>query len=186
MMTYLVLFVLLAAIGWATPFAPRQPFATPTAHRSTTGATTATSSTRLPMVPKFDGDKWVAQSEAELPSAGYGIGKTFLLQGPEPFLKRLFQPDDYEQGVLKFMAMDKCDRNTAQGNMDAYLRNPQDWAFNRMEAEKRGTTINYTKLEVKEIVLVLTWSSIVAALGGRTLYCLVTGVSFVSNHCCCG
>ena len=184
MMTFLMLFVLLAVlVGWATPFAPCQPCAMSATRRPTKSATPLA---LLHMVPKFDGDKWVAQSEAELPSAGYGIGKTFLLQGPEPFLKRLFQPDDYEQGVLKFMAMDKCDRNTAQGNMDAYLRNPQDWAFNRMEAEKRGTTINYTKLEVKEIVLVLTWSSIVAALGGRTLYCLVTGVSFVSNHCCCG
>ena len=31
-------------------------------------------------------------------------------------------------GVLKFMAKDKVDRNTAQAEMDAYLQNPNDWA----------------------------------------------------------
>ena len=34
----------------------------------------------------------------------------------------------HHAGVLKFMAGDKVDRNTAQAEMDAYLQNPNDWA----------------------------------------------------------
>jgi hypothetical protein len=75
----------------------------------------------LAMAPKFDGEKWVTTSPEEEPSAGYGAEKTLLLHGPKPFLNRVFQPDDYEQAVLKFMAGDKCSRDDAQGNMDKYL-----------------------------------------------------------------
>jgi hypothetical protein len=36
-------------------------------------------------------------------------------------------PDDYQQAVYKFQAKEQCDINTAQGNMDAYFENPNDW-----------------------------------------------------------
>lgn len=77
----------------------------------------------LHMAPKFDKstERWIATSPEETAEAGYGIGKTLLLQGPKPFFHRLFQPDDYEQAVLKFMAVEKVSREQAQGNMDAYL-----------------------------------------------------------------
>jgi len=157
------------SLGFAASFAPR--------------ATTNTrSSFFLKMAPKFDGEKWLPQSKDDMPSAGYGVGRTFLLQGPKPVFTRLFQPDDYEQAVLKFMASDKCDRRTAQGNMDAYLRNPQDWMFNRMEEEKRGMKYNYVDIDFKNIVLVLTWSAIVSLVVGRAAYSLANGVDFVS--CC--
>jgi hypothetical protein len=78
-------------------------------------------STSVFMAPKWDGEKWVPTSPEEGPEAGYGPGKTLLLQGPKPFLTRIFQPQDYEQAVLKFMAGDKCSRDEAQGNMDLYL-----------------------------------------------------------------
>jgi hypothetical protein len=57
----------------------------------------------LSMVPKYDKktSKWAPSSPSEGPEAGYGIGKTLLLRGPKPFLHRVFQPDDYEQAVLK-------------------------------------------------------------------------------------
>lgn len=75
------------------------------------------------MVPKYDGSKWIATVPNEDgPQAGYPPTKTLLLHGPRPYLTRLFQPDDYEQAVLKFMASDKVSRVEAQGNMDAYLR----------------------------------------------------------------
>lgn len=84
----------------------------------------ATKSWALSMAPKYDKvvGKWsVTNPATEGPEAGYGIGKTLLLRGPKPFFHRLFQPDDYEQAVLKFMAGEKCSRIEAQGNMDAYL-----------------------------------------------------------------
>jgi len=84
-------------------------------------ATVAARSSALQMAPKWDGEKWQPSGPEEEPGAGYGIGKTLLLHGPKPFFNRVFQPDDYEQAVLKFMAQDKCGRIEAQGNMDFYL-----------------------------------------------------------------
>merc|ERR1719148_391635 len=45
-------------------------------------------------------EKWSPSSDEEGPEAGYGIGKTFLLHGPEPTFQRLFRADNYEQAVL--------------------------------------------------------------------------------------
>jgi hypothetical protein len=130
------------------------------------------------MAPKFVGSKWVPQGPDDEPSAGYDILGTILRQGPEPALQRIFNADDYEQAVLKFMATEKCDRNTAQGNMDAYLRNPPDWTYIRMEDEKRGYVRDYVTLKPKEIAKVAVWSSIVFGLAGRAVYCGITGSSF--------
>jgi hypothetical protein len=131
------------------------------------------------MAPKYIKDKWVPQSDAEMPSAGYDVFGTLLRQGPQPALTRIFQPDDYEQAVLKFMAGDNCDRNTAQGNMDAYLRNPADWTFSRMEEERRGYKRDYVTIQPKDVALVLVWSTFVSAVVGRGVYCIINGVDFV-------
>jgi hypothetical protein len=136
------------------------------------------STTTLSMAPKFVGNKWVPQGPEDEPSAGYDTLGTILRQGPEPAITRIFNPDDYEQAVLKFMATEKCDRNTAQGNMDAYLRNPPDWTYIRMEDEKRGYVRDYVTLKPKEIAKVAVWSSIVFGLAGRAVYCGITGSSF--------
>jgi hypothetical protein len=82
------------------------------------------SSSSLSMAPKYDQktQKWSATKPEEGPGAGYSPTKTLLLHGPKPYFQRMFTPDDYEQAVLKFMAGDKCSRDVAQGNMDAYLR----------------------------------------------------------------
>lgn len=134
--------------------------------------------TILDMV-KFDGEKWVTQKPEETSENDYPLINTLLLHGPKPFLTRVFQPDEYEQAILKFMAGDKCDRINAQGNMDAYLQNPNDWAFNRMEEQKRGVKYDYVTLEAKQVVLVLAWSSVVFAFVGRGVYSISNGVGFV-------
>jgi hypothetical protein len=87
--------------------------------RQTTG-----SSSSLSMAPKYDTttEKWSPSKPEEGPEAGYPPTKTLLLHGPKPYFQRIFTPDDYEQAVLKFMSGDKCSRDVAQGNMDAYLR----------------------------------------------------------------
>jgi hypothetical protein len=115
-------------------------------------------------LPRYDGklQKWIPTGPNQLPDAGYPPTKTLFLQGPRPFITRIFQPDDYEQAVLKFMAGDQItSRDKAQGNMDAYLRNPQDWMFNRMESQRKGFEIDYTKISTKDVVLVTVWSGIV-------------------------
>jgi hypothetical protein len=84
----------------------------------------ASFSSSLSMAPKYDKSTqlWAPTKPEEGPEAGYAPSKTLLLHGPKPYFQRIFTPDDYEQAVLKFMAGDKCSRDVAQGNMDAYLR----------------------------------------------------------------
>ena len=115
-MMKLIAFLLLPS--WAAAFAPiivgKMQFST----------------TLLNMAPKFDKtqNKWLPTSPEEEPEAGYDIWGSLLRQGPNPFFNRLLRGEEYEQGVLKFMAGDNVDRNTAQAEMDAYLQNPNDWA----------------------------------------------------------
>lgn len=137
-----------------------------------------TRSTTIHMV-KFDGEKWIAQKPEETSEFDYPLVNTLLLHGPKPFVTRIFQPDEYEQAILKFMAGDKCDRITAQGNMDAYLQNPNDWAFNRMEEQKRGVKYDYVTLQPKQVVLVVVWSAVVFGVVGRAVYSISNGVGFV-------
>lgn len=143
---------------------------------STISSTTPSSDYGLAMAPRFDKTEnmWIATGPEEEPSAGYDVWGSLLRQGPSPFLTRVFKPNDYEQAVLKFMAGDKCDRLEAQGNMDAYLRNPSDWQYNRV----KGYDVDYVTLRVKTIVLTLVWSTLVLSLVGRGIYSLETGDNF--------
>jgi hypothetical protein len=135
----------------------------------------------LRMAPKYDGSRWYPSSSDDGPEAGYPPINTLLRHGPKPWFTRVFQSEDYEQAVLKFMAGDKCDRSTAQGNMDAYLRNPQDWQFNRFEEQKRGVKYDYVTINATDVALVAVWSSVVLGFGGRAVYIAITGEGFVRD-----
>jgi hypothetical protein len=60
----------------------------------------------LGMAPRFDKQlsKWVPASPEEGPEGGYDIWGTVIRHGPVPFFNRIVKADEYEQGVLKFMA----------------------------------------------------------------------------------
>lgn len=49
---------------------------------------------------------------------------SLLRQGPVPFLIRITNPSTYDQAVNKYMNIEKCDKLTAQANMDAYFQDP--------------------------------------------------------------
>lgn len=134
----------------------------------------------LSMAPRFDKktQKWYPTKPEEGPEAGYPVINTLLLHGPKPWFQRVFQPEEYEQAVLKFMAGDKCDRKEAMGNMDAYLNNPNDWAFNRFAYENGGYKPDYVTLKQEALILTLTWSAIVLTVGGRVAWSLATGNDF--------
>mmetsp|Transcript_29571 Transcript_29571/g.61834 ORF Transcript_29571/g.61834 Transcript_29571/m.61834 type:complete len:175 (-) Transcript_29571:198-722(-) len=155
-------------------------FVTPNAARSATVA--------VSMAPKYDkkAGRWEITSPEEGPEGGYGPAKTLLIGGPKPFISRVATPDDYEQAVLKFMAGEKCSREVAQGNMDRYLENAQDWAFERFECEKKGRPYpQYHIVKTKQIALTLVWAGIVAVVGGRAAFSLATGTyywSFLSSQ----
>jgi ABC-type glycerol-3-phosphate transport system substrate-binding protein len=55
---------------------------------------------------------------------------------------------------------------------------PNDWAFNRFEEEKKGFKVNYTTINSEQVTLTLTWSALVVACAGRAFIALQTGVNF--------
>ena len=132
-----------------------------------------TTSTLLHMAPKFDKklNKWVPSSPEESAAAGYDVWGSLLRQGPTPFFTRIFQAENYDQGVMKMMAGDGLDRNTAQAEFDAYLQNPNDWAYNRLN----GYKIDYLTLKTKQLALNLVWAAGILTLLGRGAYCAATG-----------
>lgn len=129
------------------------------------------------MAPRFDKDsqKWFATLDEERPSAGYNIVGSLYRAGPVPFIQRIVNADTYEQAVLKYMAQEGCDRVEAQGNMDAFLENPQDWAYQKM-SEKNGAAVKdyaNANMEPKQIVLSTIWACIVFVFA----YDVITGVA---------
>jgi hypothetical protein len=87
-------------------------------------------STALLMAVRFDkaAGKWFTDDPEEMVGSSYGPIGSLYRAGPKPFLQHLLNPETYDQAVLKYMAQAGCDRTEAQGNMDAFLENPQDWA----------------------------------------------------------
>lgn len=155
----------LSLFGYVTCF-------TVSSHSSSVFKNRPSSCTSLSMAPKFDKQqqKWVASSPDEELVAGYGPAGSLLRQGPAPFIQRIVNADEYDQAVLKFMAGEGCSRDEAQASMDAYLRNPSDWAYNRMEEEKFGKKFDYLTLKTDQIALTLVWSLIVVSGAGRAVF----------------
>ncbi len=93
----------------------------------TTTTTRSSSSSSLSMAPRFDKNsgKWFTDKSDEMDGSSYGPFGSLFRAGPKPFLQRIFNAETYDQAVLKYMAQDGCDRKEAQGNMDAFLENPQ-------------------------------------------------------------
>mmetsp|Transcript_13541 Transcript_13541/g.20632 ORF Transcript_13541/g.20632 Transcript_13541/m.20632 type:complete len:172 (-) Transcript_13541:153-668(-) len=141
------------------------------------GARSSNNKHALQMAPKFNKStqKWEITDGTDTEGA-YGPVGSLIRQGPVPFFKRVTDPDLYEQMVLKYMANDKCGRAEAQGNMDAYLANPSDWAYQK-NAEKNGAAkYDYANANTDpgQLVLTGTWAVFVTSLLGRVIYVFVT------------
>lgn len=63
----------------------------------------------------------------------------------------------------------------AQGNMDAFLENPQDWAYQKMQEKSGAAKKDYANanMDPKQIVLSTIWACVVVVFA----YDLVTGVA---------
>ena len=59
--------------------------------------------------------------------------------------------------------------------MTVICSNPNDWAFDRREMEKRGIKYDYTTLKKKDLVLTLVWSGVLAWFVSQSIYSLMTG-----------
>ena len=64
------------------------------------------------MVPRYNPaeQKWEPMTDKDKPEAGYGPIGSLIRAGPLPFIQRLVNSENYEQGVLKYMASEGCDR----------------------------------------------------------------------------
>ena len=101
--------------------------------------------------------------------------------GPKPFFTRFFNPETYDQAVLKYMAQDgSCDRKEAQGNMDAFLDNPQDWGYQKLEEQNKGKAKKdyaNANMSTKQVVLSTVWGGgVIFFLGDLTYKVLGNGV----------
>jgi hypothetical protein len=131
----------------------------------------------LKMVPRFDPEKqrWEATTEED-EDGGYGPFETVVRNGPLPFLQRVINQDAYEQGVFKLMAVYKMGRKEAQGNMDASLENPSNWAYQKMQERSGGPKKDYAKSPSdKQFVLAGAWSLIVFWFFGTLIFDSVFG-----------
>eukprot|EP00980_Cylindrotheca_fusiformis_P028296 scaffold22589_cov138-Cylindrotheca_fusiformis.AAC.59 len=134
---------------------------------------------RVFMVPKYNSEtsQWTPSSSDEGPSAGYPAFGSLLRQGPSPFIQRILNPDDYEQGVLKMMANEGMSRNEAQGNMDAYIRNPNDWALQKVEESRGAPKLDYANVNMNsgDLALTAVWSTVLLSFISRTIYLYTIG-----------
>mmetsp|Transcript_9732 Transcript_9732/g.22771 ORF Transcript_9732/g.22771 Transcript_9732/m.22771 type:complete len:95 (-) Transcript_9732:186-470(-) len=72
------------------------------------------------------------------------------------------------------MAQQDCSRMEAQGNFDAYLENPQDWAYQKLQEENGAPVKDYANanMSTKQVFLSSIWACVVLCFA----YDLITGV----------
>jgi len=128
------------------------------------------SSAKLPL-PTFDKEsqRWIKSpnDDGDYPYDAVGA---LLRHGPSPFITRVVNKDEYEQGVLKYMAIAKVSRAEATGNMDAKLNNAADWLYQK-QAEKNGAPkVDYTVLDQKQAILTTVWAVFITPLTIKVVY----------------
>lgn len=144
-------FLLLSAI-----FGLSNAFVAPTSRIQPRGLDTS-------LNPKFDPstEKWEPSSDADLEGAYSPFG-SLIRAGPKPFFIRLINPSEYEQAVYKYMSNENVGRKEAQGNMDAYFENAQDWAYQKNVERNGGYKKDYAADPgPKQLILTAIWSGIV-------------------------
>lgn len=178
-MNKFLLYLSFALLGVATTFV--DGFVVPTSTGGTTsiskrsntalnvfgmGSKKQTTTTAASSFPTFNKETqtWekAASDNGENPYDAVGA---LLRHGPAPFIARITNPKNYEQGVLKYMAVAKVSRSEAVGNMDAKLNNAADWQYQKMEESKGRPKVDYTYLDPKQATLVIIWSAIVIPTG---------------------
>lgn len=112
----------------------------------------------LPL-PTFDEktNRWIKNPNDDGVYPYDAVGSA-LRHGPSPFLTRVTNADEYEQGILKYMATAKVSRAEATGNIDAKLNNALDWAYQKMEEKKGKPVVDYTRLDKKQAALTAVWA----------------------------
>ena len=128
--------------------------------------------------PKYDKstEKWEPTCEED----GYGPIGSLLRFGPVPFFRRLSSPQNYEQAVLKYQASERCDKMEAQGNMDAYFENVNDWTLQKLEEKNGSPKRDYASLDTMQVALTLTWAILITGVLTRITLLIASG-EYASN-----
>jgi hypothetical protein len=87
---------------------------------------------------------------------------TLLRRGVVPMGIRLFRPQKYEDAVVDYMKRERCDRATAQRNMDAFFNDPNGWVISYGRKRDLGEDfgdINAPTGVQKRPVFSLIWGS---------------------------
>lgn len=174
MMTFFVLMVFTLFLAFALPCVAFVPPLTST-KLIRVRVVGAEPSSLLSMAPRYDkGTKrWSPTSSSEEESAGYSPVGSLIRFGPVPFVRRLTDPDGYNQGVLKMMANENfASRDEAQGNMDAYICNPNDWTLQKLEEKRTGVKYDYANANMSAVDLALTaaWAGVLLSVVARVVY----------------
>lgn len=88
-------------------------------------------STKLPLPTFDDATQRYVKNPLDDGKYPYDAVGSALRHGPSPFLTRIFNADEYEQGILKYMGTAKVSRAEATGNVDAKLNNVLDWQYQK-------------------------------------------------------
>ena len=137
------------------------------------------SSTKLPLPTFDDATQRYVKNPLDDGKYPYDAVGSALRHGPSPFLTRIFNADEYEQGILKYMGTAKVTRAEATGNVDAKLNNVLDWQYQKMEEKKGKPKVDYTKLDPKQAALTVVWALGITPL---TLYVISSTVSQFNNE----
>ena len=115
-------------------------------------------STKLPLPTYDEATNRYTKNPLDDGEYPYDAVGSALRHGPSPFLTRVFNADEYEQGVMKYMLSAKVSRAEATGNTDAKLNNPLDWAYQKMEEKNGKPPVDYTRLDPKQAALTVVWA----------------------------
>jgi hypothetical protein len=55
---------------------------------------------------------------------------------------------------------------------------PGDWAYNRMDEERKGYKTDYVNIDKNQIALSAVWALAVAAIASRAVYAITNGEDF--------
>ena len=78
------------------------------------------------------------------------------------------------------MANEKCGRDEAQGNMDAFFANANDWMEIKMREKKGFPKYDFAKPpKTKDVILISIWAGIVFWYTGQ--FILITVVPALTN-----
>ncbi|KAL7549392.1 hypothetical protein ACHAWF_012661 [Thalassiosira exigua] len=137
------------------------------------------SASKLPL-PTYDPETNVyTKSPLDDGAYPYDAVGSALRHGPSPFLTRVFNAGEYEQGVLKYMYTAKVDRAEATGNTDAKLNNAMDWTYQKMEEKKGKAKVDYTRLDKKQAALTVVWALGITPLAINVVW--DTAIQFINS-----